>query len=182
MGTGGSKTNPPPAPVTATEATLINRHNEYPALFNLVLDYNQDGSGLTWPTTLFIMGLTTAIIILVVIIYRRLRKCKQKRKIKEAEELQEVIYAKSTEPEFKRVKTIRPKSVVYDNVYEEVIIQPAAGRQPAPALPLIEPQPAPALPVAQDEAEPAVVFLDEPEEQVAQQIPQAGSRRPRRHH
>ena len=181
MGGGGSKTTPAP-PVTATEATLINRHNEYPALFNLVLDYNQDGSGLTWPTTLFIMGLTTAIIILVVIIYRRLRKCKQKRKIKEAEELQEVIYAKSTEPEFKRVKTIRPKSVVYDNIYEEVIIQPAAGRQPAPALPLIEPQPAPALPVAQDEAEPAVVFLDEPEEQVAQQIPQAGSRRPRRHH
>ena len=80
---------------------MINWHNEYPALFNLVLDYNQDVSGLTWPTTFFIMGLTIGIVILAVIIYKRLRRCHQKRKIKEAEELQEVVYAKSTEPEFK---------------------------------------------------------------------------------
>ena len=84
-------------------------------------------------------------------------------------------------------ETIRPKSVVYDNVYEEVIIQPSAGRQPVPALPMIEPQLAPTLPAvdrqpAQDNAGPVVVFLDEPEEQVAQQVPQAGDRRPRRHH
>ena len=178
---GNTGTTPKPQPITATEATLINRHNEYPALFNVVLDYNQDGSGLTWPTTLLIMGLTVAIVLTVVATYKKLRRCHQKRKIKEQQELREIV----------NVKTIRPKSVVYDNVYEEVMIQPAAGRQPAPALPLIEHQPAPALPVIdrqpnQAEPEAAVVFLDEPlaeaiiENPTPQAANHAGARRHRR--
>ena len=93
---GPRLTTPAPAPITATEATTIYRQAEYPALFNIVLDYNQDGSGLTWPTTFFIMFITIAIVALAVFTYKRLRRCHQKRKLKEAEEIQDyqVVWAR----------------------------------------------------------------------------------------
>ena len=118
---GNTGTTPKPQPITATEATLINRHNEYPALFNVVLDYNQDGSGLTWPTTLLIMGLTVAIVLTVVATYKKLRRCHQKRKIKEQQELHKIV----------NVKNNRPMQVLYDvDRFEEVI-----NERQVPALP-----------------------------------------------
>ena len=172
---GPRLTTPAPAPITATEATTIYRQAEYPTLFNIVLDYNQDGSGLTWPTTFFIMFITIAIVALAVFTYKKLRRCHQKRKLKEAEEIQEVVYGKSAEP--RRVKAIRPKSVAYDNTYEEVIIrQPAAERPPVPALPIVDHQPAQADPA------PAIIIVEEPlaePEPVAQQVPQGRPRRTR---
>ena len=46
---GHTGTTLKPQPITATEATLITQHNKYPALVNVVLDYNQDGFGLHGP-------------------------------------------------------------------------------------------------------------------------------------
>ena len=121
------------------------------------------------------MFITIAIVALVVFTYKRLRRCHQKRKLKEAKELQEVVYAKSAEP--RRVKAIRPKSVAYDNTYEEVIIrQPVAERPPVPALPIVDRQP------AQEEPAPAIIIVEEPlaePEPVAQQVPQGRPRQTR---
>ena len=66
---GPHLTTPAPAPLTATEATIINRQAEYLALFNIVLDYNQDGSDVTWPTTFFIMFITIAIVAVIIFTY-----------------------------------------------------------------------------------------------------------------
>ena len=90
---GSSNSTPAPQPITATEASVktINRTNHYPAIFNLILDYNEDGSGLTWPTTIFISAVTIALVVLVVVLYKKVRACHQAKKIKEATELQEVL-------------------------------------------------------------------------------------------
>ena len=93
---GPRLTTPAPQPLTATVATIINRHAEYRALFNVVLDYNQDGSCLTWPRTFFIMFITLAIVLLVVLTYKKLRRCHQKKKIKEAQNLARMFIGKMT--------------------------------------------------------------------------------------
>ena len=102
-------------------------------------EYNQDGPGLTWPTTFLILGLMVAIVITVVATYKKLRWCHQKRKIKEAEDLHKVV----------NVKNNRPLHVSYDiDRFEEVITE----RQVS-ALPVIDRLPTQAEPKA------AVVFL-----------------------
>lgn len=190
MGSGTS--TPAQPPVVATEATVVTkiRSGNYPALLNINADFNEDGSGLTWATTLMIAGVTVLLVLASSFLYKKIQKCRQKKKDRETAkeaataEILHAIYDVQGQVE---VRPPPPKITFDNDRFEEINelrseIKELRSPRPIPVYypvpvgpPAAEPRPETSdLPPAEAEAPMEAVMP------AGAAIPQ-GQRNPRRH-
>ena len=166
------------------------RSGNYPALLNINADFNEDGSGLTWATTLMIAGVTVLLVLASSFLYKKIQKCRQKKKDRETAkeaataEILHAIYDVQGQVE---VRPPPPKITFDSDRFEEINelrseIKELRSPRPIPVYypvrvgpPAAEPRPETSdLPPAEAEAPMEAVMP------AGAAIPQ-GQRNPRRH-